>query len=149
MLHSEKQLKRCLEFLVMSQIKEINKYKVEKLIAFMQGKLKNNLIHVHWWRGRKNFGDLITKELFKKFGCTPIHAYDCNAEIIGAGSLLQGIPKEFKGIIIGTGLIRDDGILNRNNFSDCTIHSVRGELTKKILSFPNSCQTGDLVLTPL
>ena len=125
---------------------KINSYRIEKALTLVQGKLKGNLIHVHWWRGRKNFGDLVTKELFKHFKCTPIHAYDSNAQVIGAGSLLQGIPKEFKGDIIGTGLIRNDGVLNRKNFAECTINSVRGELTKNILSLPNSVPTGDLGL---
>ena len=113
---------------------KITKYRVEKAFTILRGKLKGNLVHVHWWRGRKNFGDLVTKELFSHFGCTPAHAYDSNAQVIGAGSLLQGIPEEFKGDIIGTGLIKDDGILNRKDFSSCTIKSVRGELTKNILS---------------
>ena len=124
----------------------LTKYNAEKTLAILQGKLKRNLVHVHWWRGRENFGDLVTKELFKKFGSTPVHAYDSNAQVIGAGSLLQGIPKEFTGDIIGTGLIMDDGVLNRQDFTGCSIKSVRGELTKEILSLPNTMQTGDLGL---
>ena len=60
--------------------------------------------------------------------------------------MLQGIPKEFTGDIIGTGLIMDDGVLNRQDFTGCSIKSVRGELTKEILSLPNTMQTGDLGL---
>lgn len=125
---------------------KLTKYRIEKALTIFEGTIKKNRVNVHWWRGRKNFGDLVTKELFKHFGCTPVHAYDSNAQVIGAGSLLQGIPEEFNGDIIGTGLIKDDGILNRKDFSGCRIHSVRGELTKKILSLPNSVQTGDLGL---
>ncbi len=125
---------------------KLTKYRIEKAVAILEGKIKKNRVNVYWWRGRKNFGDLVTKELFKHFGCTPVHAYDSNAQVIGAGSLLQGIPKEFNGDFIGTGLIRDDGVLNRKDFSGCKIQSVRGELTKKILSLPNSVQTGDLGL---
>ena len=124
----------------------ITKYRIEKAIAILNGKIKNNLVHVHWWRGRKNFGDLVTKELFSHFGCTPVHAYDGSAQVIGAGSLLQGIPKEFSGDIIGTGLIRESGSMNRDEFSSCSLKSVRGELTKTVLSLPTTTQTGDLGL---
>lgn len=125
---------------------ENSKLRVERAFCKAKGKVFQNGINVHWWRGRKNFGDLVTKELLSHFECTPIYSYDCQADLIGAGSLIQGVPKEFSGVILGTGIISDMPLQYRDSLDNCTITSVRGELSKASLGLDKNVSTGDLGL---
>lgn len=116
--------------------------KITKILNRTKGLLLNNGVPAYWWDGQKNFGDLITPELLVSLGYTPIHTSPAKAELIAVGSLLQILPSNYAGKIIGTGLIKNKFVeLPHANFI-----SVRGELTKRALSLPNSLPTGDLGL---
>jgi len=84
-------------------IKEILYYLFVKLPGIIRGKISGNLIYVHWGKGLGNFGDCLSPEILRYYGFTPVYAQYINSDIILAGTVLQEIPKQFKGIILGAG----------------------------------------------
>jgi pyruvyltransferase len=85
---------------------------------------------------------LLTPELFSHYGYTPIESAPSKADFIGVGSLLQMLPKNYNGTILGTGIISDTEIRLEN----ATFAAVRGELSKKNLGLARDIPTGDLGL---
>ena len=102
----------------------------------------NNGINAFWWTGKKNFGDLLTPELILAYGYTPLETPTQYAAIIGVGSLIEMVPKNYTGIILGTGLISNTQIV----LEHAKFAAVRGELTKRNLGLPSQIATGDLGL---
>lgn len=103
---------------------------------------KKNRIHAFWWSQKVNFGDLITSELIQHYGYIPVLASRENADMVAVGSLLQMLNHDYRGIILGTGLIEDIHL----QFDHAKIIAVRGELTKTNLGLPMNTETGDLGL---
>lgn len=125
----------------MSIVNNINR-KLGKLATLTRAKTMNNGINAFWWTGKKNFGDLLTPELILAYGYTPIETPTQHADIIGVGSLIDMVPKNYTGIILGTGLISD----KKTSLEHANFAAVRGELTKKNLGLSSSIATGDLGL---
>ncbi len=120
-------------------------YNLNKGYNTLRGALKKNSLHAYWWDARKNFGDLLTPELLFQYGHTPIHRYPVTHESgdwIMVGSLIQMLPDQYGGNIIGSGLIREKSL----RLPNARIWSVRGELTKRAMGLPPSTPTGDLGL---
>lgn len=88
-----------------------------------------------YWAAYPNFGDLITPLALRRYGFTPAHQESAEtAEIVSTGSLLQWVPTDYDGIILGTGLIHDEARV----FPRATILAVRGQLTaERIGATPN------------
>ena len=107
-----------------------------------KARILNNGVSAYWWKGIKNFGDLITPELIQSFGYTSIWEPIGKTNLIGVGSILQQLPTNYSGIIIGSGLI------DNRSFSLplADIKAVRGELTKETLGLSNDTVLGDLGL---
>lgn len=108
----------------------------------MRAKLLNNGINAFWWAKTKNFGDLLTPEIFNTYGYTSINTSADTADIIAVGSLIEMLPQDYKGIILGTGLMYD----KPRELPAAKFVSVRGELTKSNLQLSTETLTGDLGL---
>ena len=99
-------------------------------------------INAFWWNKKKNFGDLITPELLRKFNVTAEWTPEAKADVVGVGSLMHLIPEKYTGTFLGTGLIED----KKMSFPNASFAAVRGELTKRNLGLDQNVQTGDLGL---
>lgn len=95
-----------------------------RLPIFIYGSAKGNLVKVHWGRGLKNFGDCLQPDILKYYGYTPVYVPQRKSDIILVGSILQWVPPDYKGIILGAG--GDDKIYD---FPNAHIVGVRGELS--------------------
>jgi pyruvyltransferase len=125
----------------MSLVYELSQ-KLSKAKNRTKAKVLGNGISAFWWRGKKNFGDLLTPELVNHYGYTPIHSEVIDAKVVGVGSLMHMIPKNYTGTILGTGIINSEVIRLEN----ATFAAVRGELSKKSLGLAQDTPTGDLGL---
>lgn len=103
------------------------------------GKILTNSINTYWWNKVPNFGDRITPLLLRHYGLFPVYSSEVDSEIIMVGSILQRFPETYNGMILGAGLLKDI----RLKFSDATILSLRGELTKRNLGIKKEIILGD------
>ena len=98
-----------------------------------------------WWAkmpGTPNFGDLITEYIFNKRGIQLQHAQPEEAELVGCGSILDPVPDNYRGYILGAGMMFDR---NDKNFSQAKVITLRGKLTAKNVGCAN-VRVGDLGL---
>ena len=116
--------------------------KASKTALQIKTSLQNKQIHAFWWSKKVNFGDLLTPELVQHYGYMPVPATRENADIVAVGSLLQMLRDDYRGFILGTGLIENINL----QFDQAKIIAVRGELTKTNLDLPTNTETGDLGL---
>jgi pyruvyltransferase len=95
---------------------------------------------VAFWSSFPNFGDQITPVLLRHYGFTPDRATSAgDAQLVSTGSLLQWIPEDFDGLIVGTGLIQDEP----RRFPHARILAVRGQLTAERIGAPPGTVLGD------
>jgi pyruvyltransferase len=95
------------------------------------------VVKVYYWKGRKNFGDLLTPLLLNKFlHLSSEWVEPEDAELVMAGSVLDKLPEDWGGIIAGAGKLHERTVLN---FPNANILAVRGPLTAKGLK-------GDFIL---
>lgn len=96
---------------------------------------------IYYWKGVKNFGDLLTGLLLKHFCKLDSEwAKPHDADLIGVGSILEHIPWNYCGIIAGTGKLHENSKLK---FPYARILGVRGELTAKQLNLKGNYVLGD------
>lgn len=102
--------------------------------------IKKNLVYVHWGRYLNNFGDCLSPDILKYYGLTPVYVPNTKrANIVLAGSILQWIPSDYSGIIVGTGGDKQD-----YSFPNAEILAVRGKLTlQNIQSLNKNIKIGD------
>lgn len=83
---------------------------------------------VYYWTGKKNFGDLLTDLLIKRFTRlnTELTSPE-NSELVMCGSLLGHLPSDYSGVIAGCGKLHDKEV----KFPNAKILAVRGPLTMK------------------
>jgi pyruvyltransferase len=87
------------------------------------------VVKVYYWKGRKNFGDLLTPLLLNKYSHLPSEWVEPEyAELIMAGSVLDKMPRDWKGIIAGSGKLHEKTTLA---FPNAKILALRGPLTAK------------------
>lgn len=111
-------------------LKELLYYFGCRLPLIIKGRyITHNLIKVHWGRVLNNFGDCLQPDILKHYRLTPVYVSQKDADIILAGSILQWIPKDFNGYIIGTG-----GDNFKYEFPNAKILAVRGKLTLSNIS---------------
>lgn len=86
-------------------------------------------MNVYYWTGKKNFGDLLTDLLVKRFTglSTNLVAPD-KAELVMVGSILEHLPKDFSGVIAGAGKLHEK---TEVQFPNAKILAIRGPLTAK------------------
>ncbi|MGB5135676.1 MAG: polysaccharide pyruvyl transferase family protein [Prochlorococcaceae cyanobacterium] len=101
----------------------------------IQGERKKNIINVFWWEEYPNFGDDLNRLLLEKNGFTPVRQSPSGADLVFIGSILDMVPDDYRGIIMGSGF-RTDG--HRRALSNAKILAVRGHLTADRLSLSSS-----------
>jgi len=83
----------------------------------------------YWWRGVSNFGDALAPFLLERFANAKVEwAPAAEAEVVSVGSVLEHIPSNYSGYILGSGKIRESSVIN---LPDATILALRGPLSAK------------------
>lgn len=91
----------------------------------------------YYWKGKKNFGDLLTPLLIKRFTNLSSEWSDAaHSELAMVGSIIEHLPSDWKGVIAGCGSLHD---ITKVAFPRAKILALRGPLTAKGLK-------GDFIL---
>jgi Polysaccharide pyruvyl transferase len=95
-----------------------------------------------WWAGIPNFGDRLTKPILEHFcGIKVEHSPMAEASVVGIGSVLGQLPKDWPGTVIGAGRMFSD---RKVRLEQARILAVRGPLSAN--GVPGSYALGDLGL---
>lgn len=87
-------------------------------------------LQVYWWKGIPNFGDRLTPLLLSRFSNIESEwAPATKAKLFGVGSIIEHIPDDWTGIILGSGKLRPESIFRQTNRKQ--ILAIRGKLTAK------------------
>lgn len=97
------------------------------------------IVRAYWWEEKKNFGDLLTPLVLRRLGVIAVRAPIESADVVGVGSLLQQLPREFSGTLWGTGQIQDEPL----DLPFARPVALRGELTRDRLGAPHVTALGD------
>jgi pyruvyltransferase len=93
--------------------------------------LRGHKISAYWWRSVPNFGDAIAPLLLERFaGIKPVWASSHLADVVSVGSVLEHIPPDWDGHIIGSGKLFPDSRLNLYTEA-ATIWALRGPLSAR------------------
>ena len=87
-----------------------------------------------------NAGDLVAPLLLRRYGFTPAFSFRNEAKLFSCGSLMDRVPEDFSGFILGTGLMHGDLVKPLPN---ARILAVRGELTRNNIAAPKDTILGD------
>lgn len=96
-------------------------------------------VQTYWFDDVVNFGDLLTPLLLKMVGLTAIQTPKEKAELLVVGSVLNHLPEEYAGYILGSGLISDIP----RQFPYAKILALRGALTRERIGAPAATILGD------
>lgn len=114
--------------MIVDRIKRIFGYHLkERLPQATLGALKTNAARAYWYRETVNFGDLLTPIILRHHGFTPVHAYPRHAQLVATGSILEHLPEDFHGVILGSGFIHES---SSSRFPNAQILAVRGAYTR-------------------
>ena len=84
-------------------------------------------MNIYYWKDKKNFGDLLTGLLIKKFTSLPsTWTEPAKSELIMVGSILDKLPEDYSGVIAGCGKLHEH---TKVNFPGAKILALRGPLT--------------------
>lgn len=84
---------------------------------------------VYYWKGKRNFGDLLSSLLIKRFTRLSTEwSTIIDSDMIMVGSILDQVPTNYKGIIVGAGKLHEKTVLSLN---DAKILALRGPLSAK------------------
>jgi pyruvyltransferase len=87
------------------------------------------MVKVYYWKNRKNFGDLLTSLLLKKFTHLDSEWSEPEyAELVMAGSVMDKLPNDWEGVIAGAGKLHEK---TERTFPNAKILAVRGPLSAK------------------
>jgi pyruvyltransferase len=93
---------------------------------------QNSSMKIYYWKDKKNFGDLLTGLLLKKFtSISSEWSKPSDSELVMVGSILEQLPTNYKGIIAGCGKLHERSYLS---FPEAKILALRGPLTAKSLN---------------
>jgi pyruvyltransferase len=125
----------------MNLSKRLTKYLfyINNEAQIIKGTLNSNLVKTYWYINEANFGDLLTPELIKSFGFSPVYTDKASADLLFIGSILDNVPENYSGYIIGSGLISDQP----KKLPNAIILAVRGKLTRERINASNSTILGD------
>ena len=112
---------------------------VNRMIPSIKGTLLGNKIAAYWWTGCVNFGDLLTPVLLKQYGFTPVYHPIEQSQLLSTGSILNLIPEDYAGHIVGSGLIDNTTLSLRK----AKFWALRGKLTQERLGAPKQTVLGD------
>lgn len=110
----------------------------QKINCFI-GSILGNTLRAYWFNKVINFGDLLNPILFNFYGLTPIITPIGQSNAVALGSLLQDLPENYNGYIVGSGLISD---ISRK-FPYAKILALRGELTRSRIGAAQNTPLGD------
>ncbi len=96
-------------------------------------------INLYWFKKVKNFGDLLSRDLFSTYSFNVNHSHQNNSDAISIGSILGLVDSSYNGLIIGSGMASP---LNKS-FPSAKILGLRGKLSKQSLSISNQIVLGD------
>jgi pyruvyltransferase len=96
-------------------------------------------VNAHWFADRPNFGDLLTPFLLKQYGIEPVHAFVKSAQVLVTGSLLNRVPDDYSGYVLGSGLMHE----TERRLPNAKILALRGALTRDLLNAPKDTPLGD------
>lgn len=83
----------------------------------------------YYWKNKNNFGDLLTPLLIKRFTKEPaVWSAPLDADIIMVGSILEHMFPTYKGIILGSGKLHENSIIN---LPHANILAIRGPLSAR------------------
>lgn len=123
--------------------------KLKNILIINKNRLKNAKIRslmlmgyhgVYWWNGKINFGDQLTKDIFEYFSIPYVYAPRQLANVASTGSILEHLPGNYSGAVLGSGFIKKGPT---NQFGEASVYFVRGKLTKKRISDHNIDRFGD------
>jgi pyruvyltransferase len=101
------------------------------------------MIKTYYWKGKKNFGDLLTPLLLQRFAQLPSQWVKVeDAQIVCVGSLIEHLPEEWGGIVAGCGKLHPTHPSTLNN---ATILALRGPLTSALV-YRKHVRKGSIVL---
>lgn len=106
----------------------------------LAGAIRGNRLAAYWWNRLINAGDLVTPALLNDLGFTPVWEAPGRADAVAAGSILEHIPDNYAGCIIGAGFISAE---SRRQFSRAKMLAVRGRLTLDRTGAPADTRLGD------
>jgi pyruvyltransferase len=95
----------------------------------------------YWWTGRINFGDLLTPLLIQRFANLTVEWSPVkSASIVCVGSILDMVPKEWGGIVLGSGKLRESSLVD---LSSAKVLALRGPLTAAAVNAKGDYVLGD------
>lgn len=96
----------------------------------------------YWLSDTKNWGDVFTPFLFEKaFGVTMDLAPADKAEVFSCGSLLERVPEDFKGHVLGSGMGHEETRLDLRKVKAPLL--LRGKLAAKRCKYRQPIRFGD------
>lgn len=101
---------------------------------------KKKPVGSYWWKGRANFGDALAPLLLSRFaGIESEWSEVGQSSVISIGSVLEHIPPDWSGYVLGSGRLYPDSELNWN--SNINVLALRGPLSAAFLK--RDCALGD------
>lgn len=97
-------------------------------------------MRTYWYRRVPNFGDRLAPLLLEHFAIEAEWAPPAAADLVTLGSILQGLPRHWSGLVLGSGLIAEDRFADLHN---ARVLGVRGELTRDSLGLPRGTFLAD------
>jgi hypothetical protein len=96
--------------------------------------LKRPVVRAYWWNGVNNFGDAIAPFLLTRFADLKVEwSPVASAEVVSIGSVLEHIPSNWTGHIVGSGLLREQSKLKFDPYA-AKILALRGPLSARGIS---------------
>lgn len=96
-------------------------------------------VRVFWWRDR-NLGDSLNTWLFRSYGIRSIFSEVPESDVIGIGSILEHVPSNYSGSILGSGFIRQESAID---LSAANLIAIRGKMTAERCNAPVTTVLGD------
>ena len=96
-------------------------------------------LQAFWWPAA-NFGDCLTEAICAHYGLAVQHAHPHFAQLIGIGSILERVPANFAGYVLGSGFLHAH---SRRDLPQANVLAVRGPLTWERLGRPQGTIFGD------
>lgn len=109
-------------------------------LSRLRGNLQKNSAPAYWWARKPNFGDWLNPYILGLYGVTPIRSTVAAARTFSIGSILQAVPEDFTGDLLGPGLISGE---HARRFPRARFRALRGELTKRLTNAPENVVLGD------
>jgi len=105
-------------------------------------RFKTRPVKAYWWRKVPNFGDAITPFLLKHFADIDNVEWDTvsRARVVSCGSVLEHLPPDWDGFIVGSGKLIENSRLNGFG-QTAKILALRGPLTAR--GFKGNFAIGD------